>query len=270
MYSLYLMQLVLDDRYEQVISACRTIRRIAARGPGLKEGIFTFSLEIDALYELQQYQTAFKQLCQRDRIIFGERMDFAKRKWSRGEGWQLEFDYAPIHYFLGRYRLGCSLLETALGFWFDPSVSTKPPCFQILYRICNNEHEPSHRCRVTLAHFYNRLGKPMTEWKHWPQFVNGLNLKLFRIAGITRAQLLMNSDHLPMFFDKLMKLRDQRIPTRIGNGELDLTDSAKTVRQRQAAIQKKSELFEERTKLQRERREAKLRDLFPELRDLQK
>jgi hypothetical protein len=58
LYELYLIRLLMNDLHDRIISACRIIRRYAARGPGRQEGLFTFSWEIDSLCALQQYEAA--------------------------------------------------------------------------------------------------------------------------------------------------------------------------------------------------------------------
>src|SRR5205085_10072380 len=86
------------------------------------------------------------------------------------DAWEWTFYYAPLLFFLRRYREGCLLLETALGFWCS---RRKVRSYDILFYVYNADEQPSNRCRVTLSHFYERLGKSLREWQHWEAFVNG-------------------------------------------------------------------------------------------------
>src|SRR5207237_9546900 len=133
--------------------ACRQIRRYAARGPGPKHGLFTFSFEIDALCDLKDYGAAWRQLRLREKIVFGERFDLFRGEWSAADARELQFLYAPLLFFLGRHRQGCLLLETSLAFWFRGG---KVRSFDMLFNVYNGDGEPWHRCQVTLAHFYRR------------------------------------------------------------------------------------------------------------------
>lgn len=267
LYEIYLIRLSMNRLHERIVSACRQIRRYASRGPGPREGLFTFSIEIDALCELGRYQTAWRQLRLREEILFGRRLDLARRRWSAREAPLLPWDYVSLLFFLGRYRLGCALLETALGFSFR---GKKVPSYDLLLYVYNDDEEPRNRYRVTLAHFYARLGRELREWRHWPAFVNGFSEKLFRLAGVGRAELLADSGRLPTFVGNLEQILRERTPTRITRGQADLIESPAKVRKWQEATQAKLEAFEERIQPVREEREAKLEELFPELRGLRR
>jgi hypothetical protein len=265
LYQLYLCRLQMNRLHERVVSACRQIRRYAARGPGATEGLFTFSFEIDSLCDLKDYQTAWRQLRLREDSHFGARFDLAQRRWAAGDCWELAFFYAPLLFFLKRYRQGCTLLETSLGFWFN---RRKVRSYDILFHVYNGDEEPSNRCRVTLAHFYDRLGKGLREWQHWEAFVNGFHPRLVRLSGIRRDELLANPGHLTVLFDKLMDVRDERTTSGVGGGQSDLIDSAAKVRKRQETTQRKLSEFRERIKPVQERTNRTLQELFPELQGL--
>src|SRR5262245_23149612 len=94
---------------ERVVNICSQIRRYAARGPGRIAGAFTIHLEIDALCELQEYRAAWRRLRLQEEIVFGERLDLRRRKWSIADGPAIENQYAPLLFFLGRYHQGCAL-----------------------------------------------------------------------------------------------------------------------------------------------------------------
>lgn len=262
LYQLYLCHLRMNHEDERVVAACPQIRRYAARGPGLAEGLFTFSFEIDSLCDLKDYRAAWRRLRLREEIIFGERFDLRSRKWSRADGHELEFWYAPMMFFLGRIGQGCELLETSLGFWF---VDEKVRSFDILFRVFNGDEEPTDRCRVTLSHFYGRLGKDLRQWRHWEAFVNGFHPRLFRLSGVRSDELMADPARLGPFFDKLMELRAERTTSGFGGSQSDLVESAAKVKKRQDATQQKLDEFHERIKPTQDRMNSKLQELFPEL-----
>lgn len=265
LYQLYLCRLQLNHLHERAISACRQIRRHASRGPGASEGLFTFSFEIDSLCDLQNYEAAWRQLRRRDGIILGERLDLARRDWSVSDGWGLASYYAPLLFFRGRYQLGCKLLETWLGFWFKGKAIRSS---DILFHVYNGHAEPRNRCHVTLAHFYDRLGKRLRDWEHWEAFVNGFHPRLFGLAGIRREDLLVDSGNLAAFFDRLRSLRKERTTSGVGGSQSDLLDSAAKVRKRQQATQRRLDDFKGRIRPTKDRTNRKLVQLFPELRSL--
>jgi hypothetical protein len=251
--------------HERVVAVCPQIRRYAARGPGPTEGLFTFSFEIDSLCDLEDYETAWRRLRRREEIAFGERLDLRSRKWAKTVGWELAFSYAPLLFFLGRYRQGCALLETFLDFWFR---GTKPRSFDILFHVYNEDQEPRNRCRVTLSHFYRWLGKDLRHWRHWEAFVNGFHPRLFRLSGVRRDELMADPERLAVFFDRLMEMWDERTISGTSSGQSDLIESAAKVRKRQEARQRKLDEFRERIKPVQKRTNRKLNELFPELRGL--
>jgi hypothetical protein len=267
LYDLYLCHSHINHLHERVIWACRQIRRFAARGPGLKEGLFTFSYEIDALCELREYKTAWRRLRRREEIVFGNPIDLSRHEWTAADAEELKFNHSSLMFFLKRFRQGCSLLETYLNFWFS---QRKVESFELLSTIYNGDSEPSNRYRVTLSHFYGRLGKELIEWQHWEAFVNGFHPRLFRLASVGRDELLANSGKLKVFVDKLMQIRAERLTAHVSNGESDLIKSAATVRKQQTAIQQKLDAFQERIKPKQVRTNRKLEELFPELRGLLK
>jgi hypothetical protein len=244
LYQLCLCRLQMHDQHERVVSACRQIRRHAARGPGPAEGWFTFYFAIDSLCELGNYRAAWRQLRLREELAFGERFDLVRREWTPTDWWDLAFYYAPLLFFLGRYRRGCALLETSLGFCFG---GKKTRSFDLLFHVSSGDTEPRHRCGVALSHFYTRLGKSLGEWRHWEAFVKGFHPRLFRLAAIRRDELLRDPGRLGAFAAALMTARD------------DLLESPRK-RQR--------DKFVERNNTARKRIEAKLHELFPELRGL--
>ena len=265
LYSLYLAHLSMNGRYEQVVAACPKIRRYAARGPGAKEGLFTFHYELDAFVELNRYSEAWRQLRLREQPIFGKRFNLRRREWSAEDCQDLWSFYAPLLFFLRNYHQGCALLEISLDSWFGPQ---KVRSYDVLFHVYNGDEEPDNRCRVTLKHFYTRLRKNLSEWRHWEKFVNGIHPRLFRLAGVKREELLADSEHLSSLFGKLMEIRDERTISGFTRGQADLIESPRKVQERQAAIRAKHDEFGERTSATRKRINNKLRELFPEIASL--
>jgi hypothetical protein len=266
LYSLYFAQMLRNRAYERVVAASRQIRRYAARGPGGEAGLFAFYYEIEALFELKAYHGAWRRLRRYEEAALGRRIDLKRREWPDEELAWFEFHHAPVLYFLGRYRLGSALLHASLDQWF---TGKKVRSFDLMHRVFNGDPEPADRCRVTLRHFYGRLGKDLREWSHWDLFVNGFHPRLFRLAEIRRDELMADSRRLDPFFERLMAIRHERTKsTRRSVGERDLTDSEAAVRKRQEAFREEGARFEEQYAPRRRLTEAKLKGLFPELRSI--
>jgi hypothetical protein len=255
----------MHQAHERVVFACRRIRRYAARGPGPPQGLFTFSFEIDALCDLKDYRAAWRQLRLRDRTLYGRRLDFARRQWLRHEGWELQFSYAPILFFLRKYEQGCALLEKALAWSF---VDAPVRSYHVIFSVYNDDRVPSHRARVTLSHFYRRLSKRLTEWRYWTTFVDGFHSNLLDVAGVHRGKLLKDEGQLAVLYRRLLQLRDKRLTTPGGRGVGDLIDSAAEVKKTQKTRKKELERAAKKHKARTEQTNAKLRELFPELRAL--
>ena len=94
MYQLYLVRLQMNGLHDRAVGACRPIRRYAARGPGRRAALFTFSFEVDALVKQRNYLAAWRQVQLRDQIIRGRRIALNRRKWSPKDFSQLY--YPPL------------------------------------------------------------------------------------------------------------------------------------------------------------------------------
>lgn len=267
LYLLYLNRLRMNGSHERILTASRQIRRHATRGPGLKAGLFTFSFEIDALCELGQYQAAWRQLRRWEEIARGRRIDLGCRTWSADELAMLEFHHIPLFFFKGQYRQGCRLLEAVLDVMLD---ERKARSYDLMFHIYNRDREPTNLCRVTLTHYYARLGKDLRQWPRWESFVNGFHPRLFRLAGIRPEEIVADPRRLAAFYERLLEIRSERTRSGITGGERDLTDSAKAVEKRQIVLQEKLDRFREGFKSRSQFLDTKLLELFPELRDLGK
>lgn len=261
LYHLYLSELQRNGQYERVIVACRQIRRFALRGPGLKAGQFTFTMEFDAQFHLRNYKAAFAVLRRREGALFGRKLDLESRHWTADDAMELKFTYAPILYFLRRDLLGCTLMETALDFWQPPFMNS----YDLLYYIENNDPEPQHYACVTLAHFYRRLGRDLRHWRHWKAFINGFHSKLFRLAEIKKELLLADATKLAPFVRRLTRIRNQRTLSGVTRGEADLIEPPSKVMRAQAALKRKRDRFNRHIQPKTINHKEKLKQLFPEL-----
>jgi hypothetical protein len=265
LYELYLVHLMIQGRHERVVTACQCIRGYAVREPGITESRFTYWQELDALCTLGQFQVAWRRLRRWEPDLFGEKFDLRRSKWPAEMASVLEFTYAPLLYFQGNYRRGCSLLETALDFWYD---GRKIRSYDFLYRIDNGDPAPEITQRVTLKHFYDRLGRNLREWRHWEAFVAGLHPRLFRLTEVNPVDLLNDGDHLTPFTRRLLEVQDERTISGVTRGQADLVESASLVERRQQEICEQRERAKVRIAPVRETIEMKLKTLFPELAEI--
>lgn len=259
-YQLYLAQLLGHEQYERIIAACRRIRHYAKRGPGAKEGLFTFYFELDALCELKHYRAAWQQLRLLEHLAFGKRFELGRGEFPPSNGTMVFSFYSPILYFLKRYRLGCDILENELDLFFK---GERKLSYEMLCHVANDWVRPSNRHLVTLSHFYKRLGKKLHEWQHWETFVNGFHPSFYRILGVDREILLADSQELPSFLEKLKTIRRDQIKHE--NGWAILLISPRKPRPQTESAKRKRDTESEAAKVARN---AKLRELFPELRGL--
>lgn len=264
LYELYLSCLMVRHRHEDMVRACRTIRGHARRGPGTREGVFTYWYEINALCSLGKYPAAWRALTRRDALVHGKRMSISGGKKSLLGTWtEITCHHAPILYFLGRYRRGCALLETAL----DAAMrSGRQRSYELLFRVFKPEREPGAIHRVTLRHFYDRLGRSLDQWRHWARFLEGFHPRMFTLARVDREDLLLHPERMEMFFNRLMRARAERTGhSMIGRGEKDLLEAPSRVRRWHLATRRKMVRWARRSSRHRNATEEKLRALFPDL-----
>lgn len=265
LYDLYLAHLLGHQRYERMIEVCRQIRQYAARAADKREGFFTYHMEIEALCRLGEYQAAWLQLRRFEKAVHGEQWNLVRREWIRSDFYALEIYYAPLLYYRGHFRLGCTLLETALDCWFERKTLCS---YNILHQVYNGDEEPYHRVRVTLSHFYKRLGRDLREWRHWEKFVKNLHSRLLKATAVRRKQLIKDPNQLPAFFDRLMELQEERTSSGVTCGQSDLIDSPEKVQQRQEKTRRELEEFQIRRDAGRAQRNDELLALFPDLAEL--
>src|SRR5437879_5686757 len=96
LYALYLGRLRQQRQHEQIVYACRQIRRYGTQGPGITHALFTFSPEIDALCDLGNHKSALRQVRQWERFARGEVTDLRKSEWTIEETVLFPDHYVPL------------------------------------------------------------------------------------------------------------------------------------------------------------------------------
>ena len=221
-YNLYLSRLMSGGSPERIIQVCRRIRSYASQGPGVKAALFTYFYELMALCETGKYAVAWRQLLQRDRTLRGAGFDYRSHSWSRKDSNDLQYDYGPLLYLTGRFSEAAAILEKALEF----ECRGRNGSYDAMYKVANNDLEPSHHCRVTLLHCYRRLGRSLCDWTGWRPFVKRMHPKLYRMAKITRESMLDDPSLLIEFQTRLRRILDERTLGSGGTwGICDLLDS---------------------------------------------
>ncbi len=256
LYRLYLGKLQGFGLDQNVVTACPQIRRYAGRGPGQEAGWFTFDYEIDSLCELGDYERAWRRQRLRERSI-------AKRigpHWWSKDAHELVWLRAPLLFFVGRYASGRRWLEKGLNQYVKHIGS-----FDLLPHVYNDDDFPSHRCRVTLNHFYERLGLRLRDWRHWKRFVAGFPAKLFRLTEISQDRLLADCSWLSVFFKRLMRILLERTISGTTRGQADILENPAKVRESQLRTKRKRAQFDRRIRPVQRRTDARLRKLFSEL-----
>jgi hypothetical protein len=253
LYTFYLLTLLKNDRHDRIIEAARQIRLYASRGPGPMAGLFTYTHVFESCCNRGDFRAAWRQHRSQEKLYFGKTRDLKKTKWVSADWYQLLMRKGPLLYFLGRYRIGCRVMEAGLNLIYRGN--RKPRSHHLLDYICNRQIEPTHWVCVTLSHYYARLNKPLRSWRHWKRFVSGFHPKLFKTAGITREELLVNDARLREFCERLWIAAHRRANSDASRGETETKKMRKPVRKRMDPNQRE---------LNRQ-----LRKYFPELNEMQ-
>lgn len=204
LYDLLLCQLSVHNQHARVIEVCQQIRSFAAIGHGVEAAAFTSHWLIDSHLALRNCAAARQELEDQERRQHGETLDLPQEARNSLRFYDFVNLYVPLHYLEGQYPAGVRLMETALGVWF---VIPEPTSSHLLAYVCNGVEEPESHRQVTLSHFYRQLGRPLSEWQHWPAFLRGLDDDWFRQAGIERESLECNPDQLPEFARRIEQIR---------------------------------------------------------------
>jgi len=261
-YELFISRLLFAGRLERVILVSRQIRRFATSYGAKDAGFFTYSWEIQAYVNLQDFDSAWRVLRAQERALFKKSFNLHKRKWRSDDFHQLLFFYSPLLYLRGNYRLGCKLMETALRM----ASRRKNWAFETLWNVYKPLRKPSTVFDVTLSHFYAALGRDLTEWSLWKSFVDDFPPKLFRISNVSQAALRKDASMLKPLFEWIVSERQKRLFSGGTHGLRDLTESPEKVRKRQAAT--KRGILKVAEDSRHEIIERKLEELFPEILEL--
>jgi|GEM_PF-3255550 len=264
-YQLYLSRLMLNGDQNKIIQVCRRIRAYAAKGPGMKAGVFTFFYEHNALCKLGNYAVAWRQLLQRDRIRRGAGFDYKSYSWRRGDAHSLRHEYGPLLYLTGRFSDAAASFEKALGFMCCGENGS----YEAMYTVANDDSEPTNHYRITLLHCYRRLGRPLSDWPRWRSFVMGMNPRLFRLARVARDRMLADPGLLIEFQTRLRRILEERTQgSGVTWGICDLLDSPSTVRKRHGATARQFKQFQDRIRTKKNLKERQLAKEFGDYKPL--
>jgi len=153
-------------------------------------------------------------------------------------------------------------METAL----EMASHRKRWSFDVLWFVYKPLSNPISTYDVTLTHFYNALGRDLSEWKLWGKFLDGFDPALFRNSGVTKEALFQNPRRMKQSFGWITAERRKRLFTGTSDGERDLVEAPGDVEKRQTARGQQMERFAERPEV--EIFEQRLFELFPELAEL--
>ena len=259
LYDLFLARLSAARQSDRILTACRSIRRMARQAGRPQAAAFTFFWEMEARGHKHDFDGMWRTLRAWEEAAAGERLKIGTHQWSHKEHHQLIFRYAPLMYLRGRYRLGCRLMETAR----EMASHRKGWSFEWLWHVYKPLKAPSSTYDVTLAHFYAALDRDLSAWKLWDKFLDGFDPKFFRSSGISKEALRQNPSLMRSFFEWIVMERRKRLFTSTADGERDLVESPSKVRRRQSARKDLLLRFDQRPELGSF--EQKLEALFPEL-----
>jgi hypothetical protein len=263
-YEAFLIRLGTARQSDRMVTACRSMRRMARQAGRPRAAGFTYFWEMEAHGHTYDFEAMWRTLRAWEEAITGQRLNIRTHQWTEKDHQQLIFRYAPLLYLRGRYRLGCRLMEAAL----EMDSHRKRWSFDSLWFVYKPLGKPSTTYDVTLTHFYAALGRDLSEWKLWGKFLDGFDSSLFRSSGVTKEALYQNPRLMKRFFGWITAKRLKRLFTGTSDGERDLVDSPGEVERRQTARGQQMARFAERPEV--EIFEHRLFELFPELAELPK
>jgi len=252
-----------DLRYAEAVVACRRIRSFGRSSlPPRGWRNLHLDWEIEALLALKDPAAAWRQYRLWLRYHPKRIPVRTLEQRARNAPDLVCFDEAPIRYAAGRWDEGRRALEAYLG-----AALARPHVtgYDLLFNVYNEDApEPTNRCRVTLWHFYSKLGKRLDEWEQWRTWVPSLHPRLFRATGVRQKDLLKSSDVLADFYGRLMKERERRSQSSgVTFGQADLVDDVRKVRKRHEAVRRRRDRWEKRSNSLRDELNSKLEKYFP-------
>jgi hypothetical protein len=140
-YEVFLVKFLTVGRHARVVEVCRQLRRFAAAAGKKEAALFTYSLEMLALDQLQHWKSYWRLMRSRETALYGRHLDLKKHDWKE-HGHEVLKHYGPLLYFRGEYKLGCQLLV---------NVFHEAACSPIL--TCSNPSSPKFTKRWTSEPF---------------------------------------------------------------------------------------------------------------------
>lgn len=265
LYEIYLATLDGAGCFRRVAEVASEIRdQLPTDG---QAAFFTYGFEIQAWWKLNAPRRGWRCLREWEQRIYGRRVPLRALARQAGTGDYADAAatfYAPLLYAFGRYELGADVLNHTLLFHMNGAVSS----YELLFQLYNDDPEPATPVRVTLKHFYDRLGRTLDTWPAWSRFVEGLHPELFNVTEVDRDALRRCSDTLPEFYRRLMRVQRERAFSGATRGAADLVNAADEVAAWQRETRQQKDRALERNDGRAREIRAKLRRWFPEIKHL--
>src|SRR4029077_517580 len=96
--------------------------------------------------------------------------------------------------------------------------------YRLLPFVYKTVPRPRFWHEVTLHHIYRKLDASLLTWPEWRNFAAGFHLRLPRLAGLSRRQLLEDPSLLPRLAKAIATEQRQRLSAGVSWGERDLLD----------------------------------------------
>jgi hypothetical protein len=255
--------LVFAGRNEEAVRAARRVRAHVRRaGFGDRGAGWVYTWEIEALLNLGRPAVAWTQYRRWLRLVPRRYAIGAVEQRARSIPPMLLYEEVPILYARGKWADGARALEAYLGMALRKASAWKETPFDLMYSIYNGDPEPTARERVTLTHFYQKLGKTLDQWPDWRRWVRALHPTLLDIGGVTRKSLADDPRLLPAMYQRIVAEHRRRTRTGMSYGQRDLVEPEARVRARQERDRRGRPESAERSRARAEFR-AKVRTYFP-------
>lgn len=259
LYARLWVQLRQRGRWEDIVQFCRSVRGYWSRTLRRESPRYLIGWEIDALINLRRPEMAFQQyrrwLKAPPRVARLRTLEQRLKHDPMG----VLFQESTVLYVSGRLEEGRRVLEAWLRMALKSVVRRKIgwTAYLLAHHIENGLSEPNEG-GPTLAHFYARLNRRLDTWGDWARWVEALEPRLFRLAGISRRALLEDSRRLPEFLEAQDLHRRRRTRgSGVSFGQRDLIEPSSRLRRRHERVRARSEAHRRRTEQHRRRLDAK-------------
>jgi hypothetical protein len=261
LYEIALSRLLFAGRNQDTIAAARRVRAHVRRAGLWPEGGWTYTWEIEALLNLQRPRAAWAQYRRWLRSIRQRTSIATVEQRARSVPPMVQYEF-PILYAWGKWAAGARALEAYLAMALRKESVWRPTALDLMYAIYGDP-EPEAKPRVTLTHFYGKLGKTLDQWPDWRRWVRALHPRLLDIGGVTRRRLRDDPALLPDMYRRIVEERRCRTPTHMSSGLKDLVEPEPKVRARQERIREERRISAGRFRGRAEKVRAKVREYFP-------